>query len=157
MRNWVPNWREEQKEWRKIFEEITAENFSGLVKELNLHVQERTVDTVEKGEGGMDEESSDDVVTLSCNYEKLWRRKWQPTPVFLLGESHGQRSLMGYRSWGCKESDMTERETHTCVKQILCGKVLCNTGSPALASVRTLGEWDRRREGRPQGRGSMYS
>ena len=34
--------------------------------------------------------------------------KWQPTPVFLPGESHGQRSLEGYSPWGCKESDMTE-------------------------------------------------
>ena len=31
-----------------------------------------------------------------------WRRKWQPTPVFLPGESHGQRSLEGYRPWGRK-------------------------------------------------------
>ena len=38
-----------------------------------------------------------------------WRRKWQPTPVFLPGESHGRRSLVGYCPWGCKESDMTER------------------------------------------------
>ena len=37
-----------------------------------------------------------------------WRRAWQPTPVFLPGESHGQRSLAGYSSWGCKESDITE-------------------------------------------------
>ena len=37
-----------------------------------------------------------------------WRRKWQPTPVFLLGESHGQRSLAGYSPWGHKESEMTE-------------------------------------------------
>ena len=37
-----------------------------------------------------------------------WRRKWQPTPVFLPGISHGQRSLAGYSPWGCKESDMTE-------------------------------------------------
>ena len=37
-----------------------------------------------------------------------WRRKWQPTPVFLLGESHGQRSLVGYGPEGCKESDTTE-------------------------------------------------
>ena len=37
-----------------------------------------------------------------------WRRKWQPTPVYVLGESHGQRSLMGYSPWGCKESNMTE-------------------------------------------------
>ena len=31
-----------------------------------------------------------------------WKRKWQPTPVFLPGKSHGQRSLAGYSSWGCK-------------------------------------------------------
>ena len=36
------------------------------------------------------------------------RKKWQPAPVCLPGESHGQRSLMGYGPWGCKESDMTE-------------------------------------------------
>ena len=36
-----------------------------------------------------------------------WRRKWQPTPVFSLGESHGQRNLEGY-TWGLKESDTTE-------------------------------------------------
>ena len=34
--------------------------------------------------------------------------KWQPTPVFLPGESHGQRSLVGYSPWGHKESDTTE-------------------------------------------------
>ena len=38
-----------------------------------------------------------------------WRRKWQPIPMFLPGESHGRRSLVGYSPWGCKESDMTER------------------------------------------------
>ena len=37
-----------------------------------------------------------------------WRRKWQPTPVFLPGESHGQRSLVGYSQWGHKESDTIE-------------------------------------------------
>ena len=44
-----------------------------------------------------------------------WRREWQPTPVFLPGESHGQRSLVGYTLCGCKELDMTERLTHTCL------------------------------------------
>ena len=38
-----------------------------------------------------------------------WRRAWQPTPLFLPGESHGQWSLAGYCPWGGKESDMTER------------------------------------------------
>ena len=37
-----------------------------------------------------------------------WRRKWQPTPVFLPGESHGQRSLAGYSPWGHTEVDTTE-------------------------------------------------
>ena len=38
----------------------------------------------------------------------LGRRIWQPTPVFLPGESHGQRSLVGYSPWGHKESDTAE-------------------------------------------------
>ena len=37
-----------------------------------------------------------------------WRREWQATPVALLREFHGQRSLAGYSPWGCKESDMIE-------------------------------------------------
>ena len=36
-----------------------------------------------------------------------WRRKWLPTPVFLLGEFHGQKNQAGYSPWGHKESDMT--------------------------------------------------
>ena len=42
-----------------------------------------------------------------------WSQKWQPTSVFLPGESHGQKSLVGYSPWGLKESDTTERLTHT--------------------------------------------
>ena len=41
-----------------------------------------------------------------CVRKIPWRRKWQPTPVFLPGKSHGQRSLAGYSPWGHKESDM---------------------------------------------------
>ena len=37
-----------------------------------------------------------------------WRRKWQPTPVFLPGESQGQGSLVGCRLWGRTESNTTE-------------------------------------------------
>ena len=37
-----------------------------------------------------------------------WRREWQPTLIFLPGESHGQRSLAGYSPLGHRESDMTE-------------------------------------------------
>ena len=38
-----------------------------------------------------------------------WRRKWQPTPVFLPEKSHGWKSLAGYIPWGCKESNTTEQ------------------------------------------------
>jgi len=38
-----------------------------------------------------------------------WRRKWQSTPAFLPGKSHGRRSLIGYSPWGRKESDTTDR------------------------------------------------
>ena len=46
---------------------------------------------------------------LSCP----WRRHWLPTPVFLPGEFHGQKSLAGYSPWGCKELGLTERLTHS--------------------------------------------
>ena len=50
--------------------------------------------------------------------EGNWRRKWQPTEVFLPGELHGQRSLVGYGPWGNKESNMTE---HTAQNQEIPG------------------------------------
>ena len=46
----------------------------------------------------------------------LWSRKWQPIPVFLLGKFHGQKNLVGYGPWGCKELGMTKHmhaRTHT--------------------------------------------
>ena len=64
--------------------------------------------------GGSDGQES------SCNAGDLgsipggeipWRRAWQPTLVFLPEESHGQRSLVGYSPWDCKESDTTEQLT----------------------------------------------
>ena len=69
-----------------------------------------------------------DSLPLSHQVEKIpWKRKWQPTPVFLLGESHGQRSLTGYSTWGFKSrtqlSDYTTTTTTTtsviCFKKIL--------------------------------------
>ena len=48
-----------------------------------------------------------------------WRKKWQPTPVFLPGKSHGQRRLAGYSPWGHKESDMTEATSHACTQAFL--------------------------------------
>ena len=39
----------------------------------------------------------------------LWKRKWQSTPVFLPEKSHGQKNLVGYSQWHCKELDTAER------------------------------------------------
>ena len=43
-----------------------------------------------------------------------WRGEWQLTSVFLPGELHEQRRLVGYTPWGCKESDMTQRLSVEC-------------------------------------------
>ena len=49
------------------------------------------------------------VLVYLCDLgQVIWRRKWQPTPVFLPGKPHGRRSLVDYSPWGCKESDRTE-------------------------------------------------
>ena len=47
----------------------------------------------------------------SLGWEDPWRREWQPTLVFLPGESHGLRSLAGYSSWSHKESKTTKQLT----------------------------------------------
>ena len=53
------------------------------------------------------------VRSLDC--EDTWRKKWQPTPVFLPGESHGQRSLVGGSPWGHEEPDTPEWLSAACV------------------------------------------
>ena len=72
-----------------------------------------------------------------------WRRKWQPTPVFLPGESHGQRSLVGCSPWGRTELDTTEatqqqQPQHSSVGQ----ESACNAGDPSsiTGSGRSPGE-----------------
>jgi len=60
-----------------------------------------------------------------------WMWAWQLTPVFLPGKSHGERSLVGYSPWGCKESDMTEvtehagTHAHVCMYDVFVG--LCES------------------------------
>ena len=51
----------------------------------------------------------------SLGQKTPWRRGWLPSPVFLPGEFHGQRSLAGNSPWGLKELDMTDALTHTCI------------------------------------------
>ena len=64
------------------------------------------------GIGGEETSAGDarDAGLISGSGRSPWRRAWQPTPVFLAGESHGRRSLAGYSPWGHKESDTTEHK-----------------------------------------------
>ena len=55
-----------------------------------------------------------------------WRRKWQPSPVFLPGEFQGQRNLVGYRPWCFKESDITGQLTHTNTCMYICTNTYIN-------------------------------
>ena len=78
-------------------------------------------------------------------YSSFWRGKWQPTPVFLLGESCGWRGLVGCSLCGCRELDMAKQLTHTyfpCYTVGPLGVALFNChNSPlsgaGLSSVRT--------------------
>ena len=54
-----------------------------------------------------------------------WRRAWQPTPVGLPGESHGQRSLVGFGSWGLRESGTAEANEYPC-KAVYKRRILTN-------------------------------
>ena len=75
-----------------------------------------------------------------------WRKAWQPTPVFLPGEFHGQRSLAGYSPWGCKEMDTTEqlklyrsKISTDSLKVVMNGIILlCNKKDMVLTASKCL-------------------
>ena len=75
-----------------------------------------------------------------------WRRKWQSTPVLLPGKSHGQRSLVGYSPWGCKELDKTE-QLHIHVSCLISWLIpWCHFHAPFLVSLQwetktSVGRW----------------
>ena len=72
-----------------------------------------------------------------------WRRKWQPTPVFLTGESLGRGSLVGCHLWGRTESDMTEAAVAAAVTKILLShSVMSDSLQPHdLQPARFLCPW----------------
>ena len=72
-----------------------------------------------------------DWATLSLFSFMHWRRKWQPTPVFLPGESQGRGSLLGCRLWDSTESDTTEAMTQQ-QQQHCCYGVLCRVCASRL-------------------------
>ena len=76
-------------------------------------------------------DAADQVRSLS--WKDPWRREWLPTPIFLSGKPHGQRSLAGQRnslqgSWSCRELDVTERLT-------------CTHTSPTVSTIHQIWVW----------------
>ena len=74
------------------------------------------------------------IVYIYLQANRLWRKKWQPTPGFLSGKSHGQRSMVSHSPWGRKESDTTEQLLFLSVDGYLgCFHVLANVNSAAVS------------------------
>ena len=73
---------------------------------------------------GLQRVEHDWATSLSLFTFMHWRRKWQPTPVFLPGESQGQGSLVGCSPWGRKELDTTERFHFTSVRTGLLSDII---------------------------------
>ena len=58
-------------------------------------------------------------------WEDPWRRKWQPTPILLPGESHGQRSLASYSPWGHKsQTQLSERQCNRHMERCLISLII---------------------------------
>ena len=78
---------------------------------------------------------------------KDWRSKWQPTPVFLPGKFHGQRSLAGYSPWGRKESDTTGRLSLTANTQVktqsLAQCLACWINLPSELNIQEMAKLER--------------
>ena len=83
----------------------------------------------------------DRATSLSLFTFMHWRRKWQPTPVFLPGESQGWGSLVGCSPWGRTESDMTERLhfhfSFSCIGEGKGNPLQCS----CLENPRDVGAW----------------
>ena len=96
---------------------------------------------------------------VQCWVGKIsWRRKWLPTPVFLPGELHELRILVGYNAWSRKESDTTEQLTlsHFCFHLLVsawlailagCGleapnRMVLSTGRLTACCLLLQGQWE---------------
>ena len=73
--------------------------------------------------------------------EDPWRREWLPTPIFLPGEFHWQRSLVDYSPWGYKESDTTEWLTLSFIYVCVCVCARVYTCSHQTTTTSYDGPW----------------
>ena len=85
-------------------------HFHALEKEMATHSRVPAWRIPGRGEpGGLPSMSQTWLKRLSSSSNKdTWKRRWQPTPVFLPGKFHGQRTMAGYSQWGHQESVTTE-------------------------------------------------
>ena len=72
-----------------------------------------------------------------------WRRKWQPTPVFLPGESQGQQSLVGCCPWGHTDSDTTETTSQQQQQHLISSMYLTKTSCKIAHANGHYGAWPR--------------
>ena len=89
-----------------IYKHIPYTSMYLCVQYIHLHFKDTSSSKFPYSKG---KQKFQEIYIHSCSS----RKEWQPTPVFLPGRSHGQRSLVGYHPWGCKESDTIEQLTLT--------------------------------------------
>ena len=82
-----PGWLQSMGSQKDMTEQLTLSQVALEVKNLPAHARD-----------------AGDTGSIPGLEDPPWRRKWQPTPVFLPGKSHGERSLAGYSRWGHRES-----------------------------------------------------
>ena len=104
MWNYISKSPEEAELWEWLVEKAMAPHSSTLAWKIPWMEEPGRLQSMGSLRVGYDWATS-----LSLFPFMHWRRKWQPTPVFLPGESQGWGSLVGCRLWGRTESDMTER------------------------------------------------
>ena len=100
-RNWVLPWS--SKYYAVFWENAMAPQSSTVARKIPWMEEPGRLQSM-----GSLRVRNDWATSLSLSTFMHWRRKWQPTPVFLPGESHQRRSLVGCSPWGHTESDTTE-------------------------------------------------
>ena len=96
--------------WKKIAPTISFHpKYFSVYLQTRIFREKTSITTVLTSPSALSPQS-----LIGSTVRSVWRREWQPTPLFLPGESHGHRSLVGCSPWARRELDTTERlSTHT--------------------------------------------